>query len=333
MIWQATDGQFFMDALGGDFGNKLVGAQENHGGLPGYYLALLPVTFWPATILLIPGLSFAVRAVKGPHQTSPVVQGMRLLLCYVIPFWIVLELVPTKLPNYLLPVYPALALMVGGAAMTLFRVKEFKWSRPISAVLYIVSGIAILTAALLGDSLYGPESRWLYGLAAIGVIAIFISGVALMLSKSKFGIIAAFFFALILSPTLYQFVLPTFTNVRLSDRIVAEMNIDNIKLPREGGPLVMAYNFTEPSLVYHLGTDIRLGDQVKLDSETPIGTVIISDVAQKNSEYLNEKIAKVGLCTKEFSKFAGFNYSRGKPVTLKLSQTIECPIMKTPDNN
>jgi len=35
----------------------------------------------------------------------------RVLLAWAIPFWLVLELVPTKLPNYILPVYPALAMM------------------------------------------------------------------------------------------------------------------------------------------------------------------------------------------------------------------------------
>ena len=42
---------------------------------------------------------------------------MRFLIAWAVPFWIVLELVPTKLPHYLLPVYPALALFAGRAAL------------------------------------------------------------------------------------------------------------------------------------------------------------------------------------------------------------------------
>ena len=325
MIWQATDGQFFKEALGGDFGTKLVGAQEKHGGLPGYYLALLPITFWPATVLLIPGLAFALRAVKGPDASSPVLRGMRLLLCFAVPFWAVLEIVPTKLPNYLLPVYPALALMVGGAAITLLAVKEFKWSRPISAVFYIAAGITIVTVALLGESVYGPASLWPYGLAVAAIICIFIAGGALLFAKTKLGLFGAFISALIITPAVYQFLLPSMTKVRLADRVAAEMQAQAIKLPREGGPLVLAHNYTEPSLVYHLGRQIRLGDQIKLSSAIPPGTVLIVDVAREDAAPFQTRVTEAGLCTKEFAKFDGLNYSRGDEVTLKLSQVVICP--------
>jgi len=48
LIWQATDGQFFKEAVGQDFGGKLVGAQEKHPGPPGYYLVTTWLMFWPA---------------------------------------------------------------------------------------------------------------------------------------------------------------------------------------------------------------------------------------------------------------------------------------------
>ncbi|MDW8443225.1 MAG: glycosyltransferase family 39 protein [Acetobacteraceae bacterium] len=38
-IWVATDGAFFLEAIRGDLGQKVVGADEQHGGPPGYHLA------------------------------------------------------------------------------------------------------------------------------------------------------------------------------------------------------------------------------------------------------------------------------------------------------
>ena len=325
MIWQATDGQFFKDALGGDFGKKLVGAQEKHGGLPGYYLGLMSFTFWPGVLFLLPGFAFALRAAKGGDKSSPVLRGMRLLLCFALPFWAVLELVPTKLPNYLLPIYPALALMVGGAVITLLATREFKWSRPIGAVLFIIAGIIIVAAALLGESIYGPASRWPYGLGIAAVLCIFAAGGAVFVSKSKLGLTAAFLSAMVISPILYQFLVPSLSDMRLADRIVSEMRGQNMKLPREGGPAVFAHNFTEPSLVYHLGTKVRLGDQIKLDSSVPPGTVLIVDVARQDGPPFLKRVTDAGLCMEEFAKFDGHNYSRGDPVTLKLSQVVICP--------
>lgn len=329
LIWNATDGQFFKDALGGDFGRKLVGAQEKHGGPPGYYLGMLPITFWPGTLLLIPGFAFAFRAVKGAKtSTNPVVRAMRLSLCFAVPFWLVLEIVPTKLPNYLLPIFPALALMVGGAAITLLRVKEFKWSRPIGALIFIIAGIAIITAALLSESIYGPAAMWPYVMATAAILVIFMAGGFIAFARTKAGLIAAFLCALVISPALYQLLLPSLSEARLADRVVAGMRAENIKLPREGGPLVLAHNFTEPSLVYHMGTQIRLGDQIKLDSSTPPGTVLISDVARADAKPFETRLQEADLCHKEFAKFDGFNYSRGDPVTLKLSQIVICPAVE-----
>ena len=57
MIWQATDGAFFRDAIGGDLAPKIAGGQEKHGALPGYYLLTLPILFWPGTLILITGLA------------------------------------------------------------------------------------------------------------------------------------------------------------------------------------------------------------------------------------------------------------------------------------
>src|SRR5262249_50750150 len=40
--------------------------------------------------------------------------GCKLLLAWIVPAWIAFELVPTKLPPYVLPLYPSLALLISG---------------------------------------------------------------------------------------------------------------------------------------------------------------------------------------------------------------------------
>ena len=64
MITLATDGAFFKDAIGGDLAPKLAGGQEKHGAPPGYYLATLPILFWPGCIFLLCGLTFGVKAAR-----------------------------------------------------------------------------------------------------------------------------------------------------------------------------------------------------------------------------------------------------------------------------
>ncbi|MGP1346616.1 MAG: ArnT family glycosyltransferase [Phycisphaerales bacterium] len=103
-------------------------AKEGHWGPPGYHLVLLAVMFWPGSLLTAAGVVWAVRrgragrarvgAGSGGGWFARVfarVRGARaaemFLLCWIVPSWVVFELVSTKLPHYTLPLYPAIALL------------------------------------------------------------------------------------------------------------------------------------------------------------------------------------------------------------------------------
>ena len=62
------------------------------------------LTFWPAA----PLAAVAAPAVWR-HRREPTT---RFLLAWVVPCWIVFELVVTKLPHYVLPLYPAIAILI-----------------------------------------------------------------------------------------------------------------------------------------------------------------------------------------------------------------------------
>src|SRR5581483_9568296 len=100
-ILVATGGGFASDSVGNDFAGKLLHGQESHGAPPGYFLLLAFVTFWPGSIALAAAARLAWRERRDT--------ATRYLIAWLVPFWLVLELVPTKLPHYALPLYPALA--------------------------------------------------------------------------------------------------------------------------------------------------------------------------------------------------------------------------------
>src|SRR4030081_3145631 len=105
IFWRAGD-TFFADSIGGDMLSKLA-AQESHGAPPGLYLLLFWVTFWPGAPLAGMAAPAVWRARREP--------GAQFLLAWLIPSWIVFELVLTKLPHYVLPLYPAIAILTVGA--------------------------------------------------------------------------------------------------------------------------------------------------------------------------------------------------------------------------
>src|ERR1700694_5157809 len=105
IFWRAGDA-FFADSIGGDMLSKL-SAQESHGAPPGLYLLLLWVTFWPGAALAGMAVPAVWRARREP--------GAQFLLAWLVSSWVVVELVVSQLPHYVLPLYPAIAILTVGA--------------------------------------------------------------------------------------------------------------------------------------------------------------------------------------------------------------------------
>ena len=97
---------FFEKAVGEDMLAKIFSGQESHGAPPGVYFLLFWVTFWPGSVLA--GLA-APAVWQARHEP-----GARFLLAWLIPSWLVFEAVMTKLPHYVLPLYPAIAILIAG---------------------------------------------------------------------------------------------------------------------------------------------------------------------------------------------------------------------------
>src|SRR6266403_34468 len=143
IFWRAGDA-FFADSIGGDMLSKLA-AQESHGAPPGLYLLLFWVTFWPGAPLAGMAAPAVWRARREP--------GAQFLLAWLIPSWIVFELVLTKLPHYVLPLYPAIAILIAGVidARALSRKPVLEWGTVWWFVVPMAAGIAgIVALAVIG---------------------------------------------------------------------------------------------------------------------------------------------------------------------------------------
>lgn len=100
----ATDGAFLQDSFGSDFGKKLLSGQESHGAPPGFYILMMAVTCWPASLLVIPALVDAWK-----HRRTQIITTIG--FSWIIPYLILIELTPTKLPHYILCIYPPIILL------------------------------------------------------------------------------------------------------------------------------------------------------------------------------------------------------------------------------
>ena len=336
IIWNVTDGDFFAESLGKDFGGKLISAQESHPGPPGYYLATIWITLWPTCLLLLPGIAFAIRAVKNVKGSdAPVIKAMRLCLAWVVPYWALIEFMPTKLPHYALPLFPALCAMAAIAAVTLLNVKEFSILRRVNAGLFLIVSTLLIAAILAGQTFYGPsdmsEASYVYVIGGIAGLCAIIASFALWQSKMKLALMTAGLAAIVMSVPTYQFILPNLTKLRVADQIVEVFKEQNITLPRYGGPAIVSPHFTEPSLVYHLGASIDITDKADLLDMKALshGRVIILDYEREDTQAkitaIRMAAEKVQICVKTAPRFKGVNYSKGDDVDIAIIRAIKCP--------
>lgn len=143
-------------------------AAEGHWGPPGYHFVLMPLLLWPASVLTGLGLIVAARlALTRSSAATPDSGSVRdkvraaiaaqtghpaylYLLSWIIPAWLIFEIVSTKLPHYTMPMYPALAILSARAILAADAKAlpgvESRWTRT-GFILWLILGAGIVFGA------------------------------------------------------------------------------------------------------------------------------------------------------------------------------------------
>ena len=304
-----SHGAFYEQSLGQDFAAKLAGGQESHGAWPGYYLALVTLTFWPAILFVVPGLGAAIRRHADP--------ATRFLLVWAGASWLMFEIVPTKLPHYVLPAYPALAMLAAVWMLTPRDDDQPSW-QPIlfwlAAVQFAIGAAAFTIAPIFGLKFYGDGAPWWLMLpAGIGAVSA-LSALVLYLRRSAIGaMVAASLAVLAFYPALTALAAPRLERIWISPRAAALVRKDT----HPGDPPPVLAGYTEPSLVFLLGTETRLSDGTGAADAGAFqgGLALIED--SERPAFLAH-LAELEADAVKVDELTGLNYSRGKPVHITL---------------
>ncbi len=298
----ATGGEFLGEAVGHDLLGKLIGAQESHGAPPGAYLLLLPATFWPGSFLL------GMAAIFGWRRRSA--SAERFLLAWIVPSWLVFELVPTKLPHYVLPLYPALALLIGGALVAHAKEPLALRKRGIDAAFFVFwasigGGLAVALIALplaLGDSLQMLNLLPAAAIVGFGVILI-------RQLRQGFGAttapIAAALALLVFAPS-FAGILPRLDGVWLSRSAAA---LVGSHASQQGG-VIDTVGYNEPSLVFLLGGKIRAAGAVQAAEDLAAEPGKLALVAGSDDAAFRAALAERGREPLKLGETSGIDYSR-----------------------
>ena len=155
-----SGGDFFVQAVGHDMLGKVTSGQEAHGAPPGFYFVLFWVTFWPGSVLAGLAAPTIWRSRREP--------GAQFLLAWLVPSWLVFEAVMTKLPHYVLPLYPAIAILIAGI-LSSGNLSKSRWLVRGTIGWFLFPG-AIAIAVLIAFIMFGGDLgliAWPFSAAAV----------------------------------------------------------------------------------------------------------------------------------------------------------------------
>lgn len=347
-----THGQFANGALGEDLYNKISGGSEGHSGFAGFHLLNLPIMFFPATLLLVPAISQSMCALwrPGAVRDDTSLQAMRFLLAWSIPTWIFFEILPTKLSHYVLPAYPALGLLCGWAAVTLISQKKTSSALWGGAAVFSLGAVALLfaTSPIAANLLTANAAQSFHNVDAAVVREAWASAsqfslvfwlaasaclILTIIELFRHQVAGAIAFAIATSIMIGWHARLEFlpAQVWLQSSANAQTAIDSVcasptsktfhcKLDDAGANLQVV-GYAEPSLVFELGTNIKLLANADLVLPQKAGTgssyVLVNleaKAAAGTIDKIESSVAQSGDCISRSSPYYSDNYSKGDPV-------------------
>ncbi|WP_372621632.1 ArnT family glycosyltransferase [Falsiroseomonas sp.] len=305
----ATEGRFLAEAVGGDMLSKVGGADENHWGPPGYYVATFGVAAFPAALLVLRALPQAWAERLQPST--------RFLLAWAVPIWLLFEAVTTKLPHYTLPAFPALMLLAAHWAMDPLRQEPPRWLRWLSVfgLVAAAAGLAAAAALLpfLADGRISPVAT--LGVPVAAALVVFVLRALREGAPARAGLLAVAL-AVPLNWVVLEGVLPRLVSPWISPRLAELVRQTQPGLPDERFGVV---GYHEPSLQFAMGGGIRLltdGPAAAAFLAAAPGRLAAVDDRQEAA--FRAAAAERGLVLREHGTVTGFNYSRGRRVAISL---------------
>jgi hypothetical protein len=308
----------------------LKSGQEGHGAWPGMHLIMLSITLWPLAMIIPGSIIFFLN-----NKSNLVVQ---FLICWIIPFWFLIEIVPTKLIHYSLPILPAITILsLGSIFHSQSQIQNIKNNifHKLILTLSIIFGFGglILGSSILYFSFkfnYNEDSTILIGSILVFIITIIIFSLSLilitqfkkvptLLKKSVYNIpLLIIAFACMFNIINYQFIFPKLDYLYPSKLIIKK--IQTIK-----PDAVASAGYHEPSLVFLFNGEIMLSSPQEVAIFMAEGNKNIGLVEAQALEEFLDKSKEINLSVKTEDIIKGYNIAKGKHVKIHIfrNQTFD----------
>ncbi|MDQ6972180.1 MAG: glycosyltransferase family 39 protein [Mariprofundaceae bacterium] len=222
---------------------------QGHRGFPGFYIVTFLAGWFPWTGMLIGALSLGSWRLEQLRQ-----QPMRLfMLCWIGAFLLFFTAASTRLPNYMLPAFPAAAVLMA-LWMRDDEARALRWAAGGAMLLAVLA----LIGAGVGLNIQWPGT-WSYALCFIPLL---LAAVCAWRMGRRFGI-AVIAGGMALSVALLAlYPLPGLDRIKASPELARAASAAGFD-----GAHLATYRYFQPSLLYYHGGRLPLLDDADAAAE------------------------------------------------------------------
>jgi hypothetical protein len=233
------------------------------------------------------------------------------LLAWLLPSWVVFELAVTKLPHYVLPLYPSAAMLVAGVidTGTLSRrpwlLRGVIWQ----ALLPLIAGALCVVALVVMGRQGAPFASLLM---AGAVLTAFLGWRRLADRGAEQALLCGVMAAVLMSVSIFGVIAPRLRSFFPSAAIV--------ELMKAGGCTehlaVTTLAYEEPSLIFLAGTQTRATDVAGAVAFLGGGPCRFAVVEATDTGLFAGEADSAGLRIHTAGRIEGINYTKGTAITL-----------------
>lgn len=297
-----TKGSFLRDSLGQDMMAKVATGKESHGAPPGTYLAVFWGTFWP----MAPIVALALPWLWRSRREAPVI----FLLCWIVPTWIVFEAVATKLPHYVLPTYPAIAIATAVALMA-GGLSRARWGRHLTLLIPIIA--LVLPVAGFGAIIYfeGTIPYLMLPMALLAAALGWSAWKALNARRDVDAVGLSGLAAITVFTAIYAIGMPALPTLWPSPRLAEAAR--SMSCPE---PLYATAGYREPSLVFLVGTTLEMTDGAGAADFLAKGPCRMAFVDKRDEAAFQARATEIGLTPSLTTRVGGINLNGGRELDI-----------------
>jgi enamine deaminase RidA (YjgF/YER057c/UK114 family) len=246
--------------------------------------------------------------------------GAQFLLAWLIPSWLVFEAVISKLPHYVLPLYPAIAILIAGILEGggLSKTRWLVWGTVGWFLFPSLIAIAVVAVFLYIDHDLGLIA-WPSAAAAV-VIGLFAWRLYEVDGPER-SLLRGMVTSVLIAITVYAITFPALPALFPSALIADDLRAAGCEEPQ----VAATGYYQEPSLVFLLGTKTLFTSGAGAAEFLQRGPCHFALIDARSEGSFIQRANAIGLRYALAERMAGYNVSIGRPVALAVFRSMAKP--------